>query len=132
MGCVISGVSNVATDYLNDDVSNFGEALTSFGLDAATAAISNVVGNYVGKKLNSVTKIEKIGKIGKEGYPGIKYSYSKGNGRSIKSIEIHPNHNNHGIHLQGNKWNSKTGKRGNVFMRKTIIKTEIINRLFGR
>ena len=36
---------------------------------------------------------------------------------AVRSIDLHPNHNNHGIHLQGNKWNPKTGNRGGDFFR---------------
>jgi len=34
----------------------------------------------------------------------VKYSYSKGIGRAIRFIKIHPNHNNQGVHFQLNKW----------------------------
>ncbi len=68
----------------------------------------------------SLTKVEKIGKIGDNGYPGVKYSYNKGQGRAVRSIELHSRHNGHGIHLQGNKRNPRTGARAGVFFRKTI------------
>lgn len=66
--------------------------------------------------------VEKVGRIGEGGYPGVKYSYNKGqNGnRAIRSIELHSRHNGHGIHLQGNKWNLRTGTRSGVSFRRTL------------
>ena len=78
------------------------------------------MGRLIGKATNSLTKIEKIGKMGNDGYPGVKYSYNKGTNRVVRSIELHPSHNGHGIHLQGNKWNPRTGTRSGVFFRKTL------------
>lgn len=42
-----------------------------------------------------------------DGYPGVKYSYEKGQGRARRSLELHPDHNGHGRHLQLNKWDGR-------------------------
>ena len=55
-------------------------------------------------------RAEKIGRLGEKKYFGIKWSYKKGSGRAIRSIEVHPPHNDHGYHLQINKWNPVTNK----------------------
>lgn len=56
-------------------------------------------------------KIKEIGKItgvnAKKGYPGIRYQNKSG---VYRSIELHPNHNGHGIHLQKNTWWYNTKK----------------------
>ncbi|MBD1371042.1 hypothetical protein IC620_01540 [Hazenella sp. IB182357] len=38
------------------------------------------------------------------------YSYNKGRGWKHSSFKIYPNHNNHGIHWQKNKWSYYKGK----------------------
>ncbi len=119
-GCLISGAADVAMDALDGDVHSVEDAAKSFAWGTAKAAVSYGVGTAVGKATKSLTKIEKVGKIGSGGYPGVKYSYNKGHGRAVRSIELHPNHNNHGIHIQGNRWNPKTGTRSGVFFRRTI------------
>jgi len=116
-GCLISGATDVAMDALDGNINSVADAVKSFAWGTAKAAVSYGVGTAVGKATKSLTKIEKVGRLGEDGYPGIKYSYNKGNGRAVRSIELHPNHNNHGIHLQGNKWNPKTGNRGGDFFR---------------
>ena len=119
-GCLISGVTNVAMDAIDGRVSDFTDVAQSFGWGVAVAAVSYGIGTVVGKATKSLTKIDKIGKMGPNGYPGIKYSYNKGQGRAIRSIELHSRHNGHGIHLQGNKWNPKTGNRSGTFFRFTL------------
>ena len=119
-GCLISGATDVAMDALDGNINSVADAAKSFAWGTAKAAVSYGVGTAVGKATKSLTKVEKVGKIGDGGYPGVKYSYNKGQGRAVRSIELHPNHNNHGIHLQGNKWNPKTGTRSGVFFRKTL------------
>ena len=119
-GCLISGATDVAMDALDGNDNSVADAAKSFAWGTAKAAISYGVGTAVGKATKSLTKVEKVGKIGDGGYPGVKYSYNKGQSRAVRSIELHPNHNNHGIHLQGNKWNPKTGTRSGVFFRKTL------------
>ena len=119
-GCLISGANDVAMDALDGNIHSVSDAAKSFACGTVKAAISYGTGTAVGKLTKSTTKIEKVGKIGNAGYPGIKYSYDKGRGRAVRSVELHPNHNNHGIHLQGNKWNPKTGTRSGVSFRKTI------------
>ena len=119
-GCLISGATDVAMDALDGNINSVADAAKSFAWGTAKAAISYGVGTAVGKATKSLTKVEKVGKIGDGGYPGVKYSYNKGQSRAVRSIELHPNHNNHGIHLQGNKWNPKTGTRSGVFFRKTL------------
>ena len=119
-GCLISGATDVAMDALDGNINSVADAAKSFAWGTAKAAVSYGVGTAVGKATKSLTKVEKVGKIGDGGYPGVKYSYNKGQGRAVRSIELHPNHNNHGIHLQGNKWNPKTGTRSAAFFRKTL------------
>ena len=121
-GCLISGVTDVAMDALDGQISSVSDAVCSFAKGTAKAAISYGIGTAIGKATKSLTKIEEIGRLGDDGFPGIKYSYNKGQGRAIRSIELHPNHNNHGIHLQGNKWNPRTGTRSGTFFRITIWK----------
>jgi|GEM_PF-2137076 len=119
-GCQISGATDVAMDALDGNINSVVDAVKSFAWGAAKAAASYGVGRLIGKATNSLTKIEKIGKMGNDGYPGVKYSYNKGTNRVVRSIELHPSHNGHGIHLQGNKWNPRTGTRSGVFFRKTL------------
>ena len=116
-GCLIYGATDVAMDALDGNINSVADAAKSFAWGTAKAVVSYGVGTAIGKATKSLTKIEKVGRLGEDGYPGIKYSYNKGNGRAVRSIELHPNHNNHGIHLQGNKWNPKTGNRGGDFFR---------------
>ena len=116
-GCLISGATDVAMDALDGNINSVADAAKSFTWGTAKAVVSYGVGTAVGKATKSLTKIEKVGRLGEDGFPGIKYSYNKGQGRAVRSIELHPNHNNHGIHLQGNKWNPKTGNRGGDFFR---------------
>ena len=119
-GCLISGATDVAIDALNGNINSIADAAKSFAWGAAKAAVSYGVGTAVGKATKSLTKIEKVGKIGKDGYPGIKYSYNKGQGRAVRSIELHSRHNGHGIHLQGNKWNPRTDTHSGHFFRITL------------
>ena len=121
-GSLISGATDVAIDAIDGNINSVGDAVKSFVGGTTKAAISYGVSSAIGKATKSITKIEKVGKIGKNGYPGVKYSYNKGpnRNRAIRSIELHPNHNGHGIHLQGNKWNPITGARVGVFFRKTL------------
>ena len=119
-GCIVSGATDVAMDALDGNIHSVADAAESFVWGTAKAAVSYGVGTAVGKATKSLTSVEKVGRIGDGGYPGVKYSYDKGRGRAVRSIELHPNHNNHGIHLQGNKWNPKTGTRSGVFFRKTL------------
>lgn len=121
-GSIISGATDVAMDAIDGKIASVTDAVISFGLGTAKAAASYGVGTFVGKKLNSLTKIESVGKMGEAGYPGVKYSYNKGKGRAVRSVEIHPRHNGHGIHLQINKWNPRNGKRTGVVLRKTLVK----------
>lgn len=119
-GCIISGATDVAMDAIDGKINSVSDAAASFAWGTAKAAVSYGVGTYVGKKLKSLTKIESVGSMGEAGYPGVKYSYNKGNGRAVRSIELHPRHNGHGIHLQINKWNPVNGKRAGVVLRKTL------------
>ena len=119
-GCLTSGATDVAMDALDGNINSVADAAKSFVWGTAKAAVSYGVGTVVGKATKSLTKVEKVGKIGDGGYPGVKYSYNKGQGRAVRSIELHPRHNGHGIHLQGNKWNPRTGTRSGVFFRRTI------------
>ena len=121
-GCLVSGATDVAMDALDGKINNLGDAVESFAWGTAKAAVSYGVGTAVGKATKSLTKVEKVGRIGEGGYPGVKYSYNKGrNGnRAIRSIELHSRHNGHGIHLQGNKWNPRTGTRSGVSFRRTL------------
>ena len=121
-GSLISGATDVTMDAIDGNINSVGDAVKSFVGGTTKAAISYGVSSTIGKATRSITKIEKVGKIGKNGYPGVKYSYNKGpnRNRAIRSIELHPNHNGHGIHLQGNKWNPITGARAGVFFRKTL------------
>ena len=119
-GTLMSGATDVALDALNGNINSVGDVAKSFVWGATKSLISYGAGTLVGKATKSLTKIEKIGKLGNEGYLGIKYSYNKGAGRAVRSIEIHPRHNGHGIHLQGNKWNPKTGTRSGTFFRWTL------------
>ncbi len=119
-GCLVSGATDVAMDALDGRINSASDIAKSFAKGTMKAVASYGIGTAVGKATKSLTKIEKVGRLGEDGYPGIKYSYNKGQGRAVRSIELHPNHNNHGIHIQGNKWNPKTGTRSGVFFRKTI------------
>jgi RHS repeat-associated protein len=121
-GCLISGATDVAMDALDGNINSIEDAAKSFAWGTAKAAISYGVSTAVGKVTKSLTKVEKIGKMGDNGYPGVKYSYNKGQGRAVRSIELHPRHHGHGIHLQGNKWNPINGARKGVFFRKTILR----------
>ena len=116
-GCFISGATDVAIDALDGNINSVADAAKSFAWGTTKALASYGIGTAVGNATKSLTKIEKIGRLGEDGFPGIQYSYNKGRGRAVRSIELHPDHNNHGIHLQGNKWNPKTGKRGGHFFR---------------
>ena len=76
--------------------------VSSITASVGTAA-SGVACHY---NLNSVIQKGRInGKMisGKDidGYPGLRFSSKTG---KIYSFEIHPNHNNHGIHIQWNQW----------------------------
>lgn len=119
-GCLISGATDVAMDALDGNINSVEDATKSFAWGTAKAGLSYGAGAVVGKATKSLTKVENVGKIGENGYPGVKYSYNKGQGRAVRSIELHPDHNGHGIHLQGNKWNPQTGSRSGTFFRKTI------------
>lgn len=94
-GCLISGATDVAMDALDGNINSIEDAAKSFAWGTAKAAISYGVSTAVGKATKSLTKVEIIGKIGDNGYPGVKYSYSKGQGRAVRSIELHPRHNGH-------------------------------------
>ena len=119
-GAVISGATDVAMDAIDGNISSFSDAAKSFAWGTAKAFTSYGISSAIGKAAKSLTRIEQVGKIGKAGYPGIKYSYNKGKGRAIRSIEIHSRHNNHGVHLQVNKWNPKTGTRSGASLRITL------------
>ncbi|AFI30572.1 hypothetical protein BSB_26620 [Bacillus stercoris] len=75
-------------------------------------------------------RIHKVGRIkgDKEkgrGYWGVIYSKKKKTGRSIyRSLEWHTPHNNHGYHLQSNKFSRYKGKwkRGSAQWRLTVYK----------
>lgn len=75
-------------------------------------------------------KIHKVGKIKGEGttdkgYWGIIYSKKRKTGRRIyRSVELHTPHNEHGWHIQRNKYSRYNGKwqRGGVVKRKTLKK----------
>ena len=120
VGCLISGATDVAMDALDGKINSIEDAVKSFACGATKAVVSYGVGTAVGHATKSLTKIERIGKLGDNGYLGVKYSYNKGQSRAVRSIELHPRHNGHGIHLQGNKWNPQTGTRSGVFFRKTL------------
>ena len=119
-GCLISGATDLAMEMVDGNVKGVNDAVKVFAKGTARAVVCYGVGTAIGKVTKSLSKIEKVGRIGKNGYPGIKYSYNKGKGRAVRSIEIHPRHNGHGVHLQGNKWNPKTGTRSGTFFRKTL------------
>jgi len=119
-GCLISGATDVAMEALDGNINSIADAAKSFAWGTAKAVISYGIGTAVGKATRSLTKVEKVGKIGDNGYLGVKYSYNKGQGRAVRSIELHPRHNGHGVHLQGNKWNPKTGTRSGTFFRWTL------------
>lgn len=102
-GTIISGASSVGMDAIDGNIDSLDDAITSFFMGTASALASYGIGTAVGKATKSLTKIEKISRIadkGQKGYFGVKYSYNKGSGRAIISVEIHGNHNNHGIHFQ--------------------------------
>ena len=80
-GCLISGATDVAMDALDGNVNSVADVAKSFAWGTAKAAISYGVGTAVGKATKSLTKVEKVGKIGDGGYPGVKYSYNKGQSR---------------------------------------------------
>ena len=119
-GCLISGATDLAMEMVDGNVKGVNDAVKVFAKGTARAVVCYGFGTAIGKVTKSLSKIEKVGRIGKNGYPGVKYSYNKGKGRAVRSIEIHPRHNGHGVHLQGNKWNPKTGTRSGTFFRKTL------------
>jgi len=87
------------------------------------ASIGTVASSIAYKyQLNTVTQKGKIdGKMvsGKkvEGYNGIRFNSKTG---KYYSIEIHPNHNDHGIHLQWNQWMTKYPKYPGEFVLKPL------------
>ena len=121
-GCFISGATDVAMDALDGNINSLGDAVNTFAWSTTKAIVSYGIGEKVGTVTKRLTKIEEVGRLGKGGYPGVKYSFNKGScgNRAVRSIELHPRHNNHGIHIQGNKWNTQTGKRSGTFFRKTL------------
>lgn len=74
-------------------------------MDSAATAIMILPGISASTNALRGVKIKNIGKISgvraNKGYLGVRYQNSAG---KFKSIEIHPNHHNHGIHLQKNNW----------------------------
>lgn len=76
--------------------------VSSIVASVGTAA-SSIAYHY---RVDSVIQRGKInGKMisGKDidGYPGLRFSSKTG---KVYSVEFHPNHNNHGIHIQWNQW----------------------------
>ena len=76
--------------------------LSSIAASVGTFA-SSVAYHY---KIKAVTQKGRINgklKSGKDidGYPGLRFSSKTG---KVYSIEFHPNHNNHGLHIQWNQW----------------------------
>lgn len=82
-----------------------------------------------GKILSAAKGIKalKMGRIGNPGEKGYhRFLYSKG--KKIRSIELHTPHNNHGWHLQKNKWTTQNPRypgqyfRSGIEWRKTLLK----------
>lgn len=83
------------------------------------AAASSVAYHY---KIKAVTQKGRInGKMmsGKDidGYPGLRFSSKTG---KVYSIEFHPNHNNHGIHIQWNQWLTTYAKFPGEYILKSL------------
>lgn len=97
-----------------------------YGLMAASATIANlgsiasgITYNYQLKSIAKVGKIDGLQRSGKyvEGYNGIRFTSKSG---KFYSIEMHPNHNNHGIHLQFNQWFTTYSKFPGDFVLKPL------------
>ncbi len=76
--------------------------ISSITASVGTAA-SSVAYHY---KINAVTQKGRInGKMVSgtdiDGYPGLRFSSKTG---KVYSLEFHPNHNGHGVHIQWNQW----------------------------
>ena len=76
--------------------------IASITASVGTAA-SSVAYHY---KINTITQKGRIdGKMVSgtdiDGYPGLRFSSKTG---KVYSLEFHPNHNNHGVHIQWNQW----------------------------
>ena len=83
-------------DIINGAVNGAADGFMWGGISAGTA-FSAVAAS--GNKIVDIGRIS--GVRAKKGYPGVRYQNSAG---KFKSIEIHPNHHGHGIHLQKNTW----------------------------
>ncbi|MBQ2710939.1 MAG: hypothetical protein IJF66_03235 [Clostridia bacterium] len=89
-------------NWMNEETYYTLMTISSIAASVGTLA-SGVAYHY---KIKSVIQKGKInGKMmsGKQidGYPGLRFSSKTG---KVYSIELHPNHNNHGVHIQWNQW----------------------------
>ena len=106
-------------NWLLDNGMSVGLYNTLMIASSTIASIGTVASRIAYKyQLNTVTQKGKIdGKMvsGKkvEGYNGIRFNSKTG---KYYSIEIHPNHNDHGIHLQWNQWMTKYPKYPGEFV----------------
>ena len=112
---VFRNAYSIGSCIANQDAYAFGEFVGNKAGQVAQVVISAGVAKgakVVSKAIGNGFTIEEAGRIadgGRKGYPGIKYFYKKGNGTAVRSVELHPNHNSHGIHLQYKKWNPISG-----------------------
>ena len=110
-------------NWLLDNGMSVGLYNTLMIASSTIASIGTVASSIAYKyQLNTVTQKGKIdGKMvsGKkvEGYNGIRFNSKTG---KYYSIEIHPNHNDHGIHLQWNQWMTKYPKYPGEFVLKPL------------
>ena len=80
-----------------------GLMITSSTIASIGAMASGVTYKYQLKQVAKVGRIDGLLKSGKhiDGHPGIRFKSKTG---KFYSIEIHPFHHKHGIHLQFNQW----------------------------
>ena len=97
-----------------------------YGLMAATSTIatlgsiaSGITYKYQLQRITQTGRIDGLLQSGKhvEGYRGLRFASQSG---KFFSIELHPNHNNHGIHLQFNQWLTAYPKFPGEFVLKTL------------
>ena len=104
-------IYNFGKSLLDGDAYGAGHIAGGHAAESAVAIASYGAGKAVNVIKVKGLKIEKVGMLKPSNkdssFPGIKYSYNKGKGRAVRSLELHPNHFNHGIHFQLNKWNPK-------------------------
>jgi hypothetical protein len=114
---------NYIKDKIGNGWYNMGLIISSTVATLGSIA-SGITYNYKLDKLTQTGRIDGKSIFGKDldGYPGLRFSSKDG---KVYSFEFHPNHNNHGVHIQWNQWMKNYPKYPGEFVLKPVWRFRI-------